>query len=67
MVGNVRIKLLTQKNKQHPIGIFGFLELTGFPKLLEIERAFLNPDDLAKYEQSIGLYDPRAKDAALTG
>ncbi len=51
----------TQKNKQHPIGIFGFLELTGFPKLLEIERAFLNPDDLAKYEQSIGLYDPRAK------
>jgi 2-methylisocitrate lyase-like PEP mutase family enzyme len=57
----------TQKNKQHPIGIFGFLELTGFPKLLEIERAFLNPGDLAKYEQSIGLYDPRAKDAALTG
>jgi 2-methylisocitrate lyase-like PEP mutase family enzyme len=56
-----------QKNKQHPIGIFGFLELTGFPKLLEIERAFLNPGDLAKYEQSIGLYDPRAKDAALTG
>ena len=33
----------TQAHKGHPIGMFGFLELTGFPKLLEIERAFLMP------------------------
>jgi hypothetical protein len=39
--------------------MFGFLELTGFPKLLEIERQFLADDVLGKYDQSIGLYDPR--------
>lgn len=55
----------TEKNRNHPIGIFGFLELTGFPKLLEIEQRFLGADALAKYEQSTGLYDPRpAKKAA---
>jgi 2-methylisocitrate lyase-like PEP mutase family enzyme len=51
----------TDRIKEHPIGIFGFLELTGFPKVLEIEKAFLDPDQLEKYEQSLSLYDPRAK------
>lgn len=41
----------TEKHKDHPIGIFGFLELTGFPRLMEIERAFLSPEALAKYDQ----------------
>jgi hypothetical protein len=50
----------TDRIKQHPIGIFGFLELTGFPKVLEIEKAFLSPETLDKYEQSLSLYDPRA-------
>jgi 2-methylisocitrate lyase-like PEP mutase family enzyme len=50
----------TVKHKEHPIGIFGFLELTGFPKLLEIERRYLGAEALRKYEQSMGLYDPRA-------
>ena len=53
----------TQSHKGHPIGMFGFLELTGFPKLLEIERAFLDAGALAKYDESIGLYDPRADKA----
>jgi 2-methylisocitrate lyase-like PEP mutase family enzyme len=50
----------TVRHKDHRIGIFGFLELTGFPKLLEIERQFLGAEALRKYEQSMGLYDPRA-------
>jgi 2-methylisocitrate lyase-like PEP mutase family enzyme len=49
----------TDSHKDHPIGMFGFLELTGFPKLLEIERTFLGAEALAKYDQSMGLYDPR--------
>lgn len=53
----------TQSHKGHPIGMFGFLELTGFPKLLEIERTFLDAGALAKYDESIGLYDPRADKA----
>jgi 2-methylisocitrate lyase-like PEP mutase family enzyme len=53
----------TQSHKGHPIGMFGFLELTGFPKLLDIERAFLDAGALAKYAESIGLYDPRADKA----
>jgi 2-methylisocitrate lyase-like PEP mutase family enzyme len=46
--------------KDHPIGVFGFLELTGFPKVLEIEKRFLDADALGKYDQSLSLYDPRA-------
>lgn len=51
--------------KNHPIGIFGFLELTGFPRVLEIERSFLSAESLAKYDQTLSLYDPR-KEARLT-
>jgi 2-methylisocitrate lyase-like PEP mutase family enzyme len=51
----------TEAHKDHPIGIFGFLELTGFPRLLEIERTFLGAEALAKYDRSTGLYDPRAE------
>ena len=54
----------TQAHKDHQVGMFGFLELTGFPKLLEIEREFLGADALDKYDSSIGLFDPRAKKAA---
>lgn len=44
-----------------PHGTLGYLHLTGFPAVLEIERRFLPEDQLAKYENSIGEYDPRAK------
>jgi hypothetical protein len=54
----------TQSHKDHQVGMFGFLELTGFPKLLEIEREFLGAEALDKYDSSIGLFDPRAKKAA---
>ena len=63
--GMAHFNEFTERNKNHPIGIFGFLELTGFPKLLEIERSYLSPSALAKYDELIGLYDPRS-DPQLT-
>lgn len=50
-----------QQHKDHPMGMFGFLELTGFPKIVELEAKFLGNDALAKYEDSPGTYDPRAE------
>jgi 2-methylisocitrate lyase-like PEP mutase family enzyme len=50
-----------EENKNHPIGVFGFLELTGFPKVLEIEKAFLDEKLMEKYDLSASLYDPRAE------
>ncbi|MET3794487.1 isocitrate lyase/PEP mutase family protein [Aquamicrobium terrae] len=47
----------TQKNSRH--GTFSYLELTGFPEVLEIERQFLPQEQLEKYESSLGEYDPR--------
>ena len=46
--------------KGHPNGTFSYLELTGFPALLELERRYLGGDAMAKYESSLGEYDPRA-------
>lgn len=37
---------------------FGYLNLTAFPAVVEIERTFLPREALAKYEQSLGEYDP---------
>jgi 2-methylisocitrate lyase-like PEP mutase family enzyme len=37
--------------------MFKYLELTGFPKVVELERRYL--DAGAKYDQSLGVYDPR--------
>jgi hypothetical protein len=45
--------------KDQPHGQFGYLELTGFPAVLELERRFLPPEAQAKYELSLGEYDPR--------
>lgn len=49
-----------ESKKDHKLGMFGFLELTGFPKIVDIERRFLDQDDLGKYEKSLSLYDPRS-------
>ena len=48
----------------HPDGEFSYLELTGFPAVVEIERRYLGEAALGKYGSSIGTYDPRAADAA---
>ena len=48
------------RTRDHPLGGFRIFDLTGFPKLLEIEKEFLPADTMAKYENSLGTYDPRA-------
>jgi 2,3-dimethylmalate lyase len=45
--------------KQHPLGRFGVFDLTGFPKVLEMEQKYLSPEELQRDEQSIGVYDPK--------
>ena len=45
--------------KARPQDTFAYLELTGFPAVLELEKRFLPPDQLSKYELSLGEYDPR--------
>jgi hypothetical protein len=37
---------------------FGYLDLTGFPAVVEIERAYLPAEALKKYEETSGEYDP---------
>jgi len=45
--------------KNHPLGGFGVFDLTGFPKVSELEEKYLSPEKLARYDQSLGVYDPR--------
>lgn len=45
--------------RDQPHGTFGYLELTGFPAVLELERRFLPEEALRKYDASLGEYDPR--------
>lgn len=47
----------TQRSSRH--GTFSYLDLTGFPAVLELEKRFLPEDQLAKYGASLGEYDPR--------
>lgn len=49
--------MATQTGSKH--GTFSYLDLTGFPAVLQIERSFLPSEQLAKYETSLGEYDPR--------
>lgn len=50
--------------KAQPKDTFAYLELTGFPAVLELEQRFLPADQLEKYELSLGEYDPRGTPAA---
>jgi 2-methylisocitrate lyase-like PEP mutase family enzyme len=43
----------------HPDGEFSYLELTGFPAVVEIEKRYLDQAALDKYGASLGTYDPR--------
>jgi 2-methylisocitrate lyase-like PEP mutase family enzyme len=47
------------KFKDHPLGGFGVFDVAGFPKVVEWERKYLSPEQLEKYEQTLGQYDPR--------
>jgi glyceraldehyde-3-phosphate dehydrogenase (NAD(P)) len=48
-----------QKTQSHPLGGFGLFDVAGFPKVVEWEKKYLSPEKLEKYDQSIGVYDPR--------
>lgn len=51
----------SERMKSHPVGGFHFMDLMGFPKVREWEEKYLPPEELGKYEQSFGLYEPAAK------
>ena len=46
------------RTRDHPIGGFRVFDLTGFPTVREWEEKYLAPEKLARYEQSIGAYEP---------
>ena len=48
----------SEKHKGHPLAEFGVFNLTGFPKIREWEEKYLSPDQLSKYDKSVGMYDP---------
>ena len=48
-----------EKTKTHPMGGFRVFDLAGFPRVVEWEKKYLSPEKLKKYEQSLGMYDPR--------
>jgi hypothetical protein len=41
------------------MGGFRVFDLAGFPRVVEWEQKYLSPEKLKKYEQSLGMYDPR--------
>lgn len=47
------------KTKDHPLGGFRTFDLAGFPQVVEWEEKYLSKEELAKYEATLGLYDPR--------
>jgi 2-methylisocitrate lyase-like PEP mutase family enzyme len=47
------------RTRTHPLGGFGIFDLTGFPRVLELEQRYLSPETLARYDRSLGVYDPR--------
>ncbi|MBI4524910.1 MAG: isocitrate lyase/PEP mutase family protein [Deltaproteobacteria bacterium] len=47
-----------QLKEDHPLAGFGEFELLGFPKIREWEEKYLSPDQMRKYERSLGLYEP---------
>ncbi len=46
------------ERQQHRLGEFGYLELTGFAAIAEIERRYLGDAALDKYAGSVGVFDP---------
>jgi 2-methylisocitrate lyase-like PEP mutase family enzyme len=53
--------------QDHPLGgpgffgpLTGLVDLAGFPKVSEWEKKYLSPEQLEKYEHSLGTYDPRS-------
>jgi 2-methylisocitrate lyase-like PEP mutase family enzyme len=51
----------------HPMGgtdlFAGVFDLSGLPKVAELEKKYLPAEALSRYENSLGLYDPRTRGA----
>lgn len=50
-------------HRGHPLAGFGVFDLTGFPKIEALERRYLPPERMDRYDRSIGVYDPRTGQA----
>ncbi len=57
--GNDAYNEFSEQYKDHPLGGFGVFDLTGFPRVQELERKYLPPETFERYEKSLGVYDPR--------
>lgn len=58
---------MIEKTQQHPLGGFGFFDLTGFPRVQELEQQFLHQPSQDRLEGSIGEYDPRVGSRGFAG
>jgi 2-methylisocitrate lyase-like PEP mutase family enzyme len=54
-----------KRTQKHPLASFGLFDLTGFPQVLDLEHKYLSAEALARYEQSLGVYDPRDRPTTL--
>lgn len=50
-----------ENNKDHPMAGLNYFDLVGFPQVMEWEKKYLPPEDLSKYDKSLGVYDPRSR------
>ena len=48
------------ETRDHPLGGFKFWDLLGFGKICEWEQKYLPKEQLAKYDKSEGLFDPKS-------
>jgi 2-methylisocitrate lyase-like PEP mutase family enzyme len=64
--GEIAYTEWAEATKTHPLGGFGVFDLTGFPAVQEMEKTYLSPQALERYEQSIGVYDPRSRQSPLS-
>lgn len=53
-------------NRGHPLANFGIFDLTGFPKVRELEEKYLPAATQDRYDQSLGVYDPRTAKQSST-
>lgn len=50
-----------ERTRDHPLGDFRVFDLTGFPRVRDWEERYLSPERLAKYDRSIGAYEPERR------
>ncbi len=61
--GQAAVAEFQARTRGHPMGRFGVFDLTGFRKVSEWEERYLDPRQRARYDSSLGMYDPRVGQA----